>query len=101
MYAIFKSSLYSSSDRFWWFSAENNPLNDYPEDISEEESESDTSDDESEESESSSEKSSEPKGLEDIDFLGDDMYDESDDGDDFDYDVDRSDDGEDQRWSCR
>ncbi|PQQ19152.1 RNA-directed DNA methylation 4 isoform X1 [Prunus yedoensis var. nudiflora] len=81
--------------------AENNPLNDYPEEISEEESESDTSDDESEENESSSEKSSEPKGLEDNDFLEDDMYDENDHGDDFDYDVDQSDDGEDRRWSYR
>ncbi|CAB4282087.1 unnamed protein product [Prunus armeniaca] len=81
--------------------AENNPLNDYPEEISEEESESDTSDDESEENESSSEKSSEPKGLEDNDLLEDDMYAENDDGDDFDYDVDQSDDGEDRRWSYR
>ncbi|ONH99715.1 hypothetical protein PRUPE_6G045300 [Prunus persica] len=81
--------------------AENNPLNDYPEEISEEESESDTSDNESEENESSSEKSSEPKGLEDNDFLEDDMYDGNDDGDDFDYDVDQSDDGEDRRWSYR
>lgn len=29
------------------------------------------------------------------------MYDENDDGDDFDYDVDQSDDGEDRRWSYR
>ncbi|XP_050141394.1 RNA-directed DNA methylation 4-like isoform X1 [Malus sylvestris] len=88
-------SEYESDDS----NAENNPLNDYPDEISEEEkeeSENEDSDDESEEKESSSDKSSEPEDLEENDFFEDDIYDENNDGHDFDYDVDPSDDGEDR-----
>lgn len=94
---------------FWWFSAENNPLNDYPDEISEEEVESEASENESEE-ESGSDRSSES---EDVDYHGlsdnanllyeDDIYDVNDnEGEDddavYDYDYDRGVDGYCKDW---
>ncbi|KAM1099299.1 hypothetical protein TB2_005795 [Malus domestica] len=88
-------SEYESDDS----NAENNPLNDYPDEISEEEEEEsakENSDDESEENESSSDKSSEPEDLDENDFFEDYIYDENNDGHDSDYHVDPSDEGEDR-----